>query len=102
MAALLFENARVLDADAGALRDGCSVRVEGDTFVYVQRVHTVAADAPDAAEIGAALGPHSRDVVCAPTMLREVVTAGGTVRVEWLHAGGEPFVAYSVGPTDCP
>jgi imidazolonepropionase-like amidohydrolase len=35
MASLLFENARVLDAAAGALRDGCSVRVEDDRVVEV-------------------------------------------------------------------
>ena len=35
MASLLFENARVLDAAAGALRDECSVRVENDRVVEV-------------------------------------------------------------------
>ena len=33
MAEILFENARVLDAAAGALRDGCAVLVEGDRVV---------------------------------------------------------------------
>ena len=35
MAQLLFENARLLDAAAGALRDGVSVRIEGDRVVEV-------------------------------------------------------------------
>jgi imidazolonepropionase-like amidohydrolase len=35
MAQLLFENARLLDVEAGALRDGVSVRVEDDRIVEV-------------------------------------------------------------------
>jgi imidazolonepropionase-like amidohydrolase len=35
MAQLLFENARLLDVEAGALRDGVSVRVEGERIVEV-------------------------------------------------------------------
>ena len=54
MAEILFENARVLDAAAGALRDGCSVLVEGDRVVELAEGTLRAAPAPGASTSRAA------------------------------------------------
>jgi imidazolonepropionase-like amidohydrolase len=48
MAQLLFENARLLDVEAGALRDGASVLVEGERIVEVSER---AIEAPDARRV---------------------------------------------------
>jgi imidazolonepropionase-like amidohydrolase len=51
MAQLLFENARLLDVEAGALRDGASVLVEGERIVEVSER---AIEAPDARRVNVA------------------------------------------------